>query len=205
MFVNTKIIYKINVLLYNKLMDIILASKSPRRKEILSDLGIKFKIIPAVGDEVVDLSLPKDKIVENIARHKAEEIFARYPDCAVIAADTIVVLNNEILQKPKDNADERRMLDALSGNTHTVYTGYALITPQKRISGAESTLVTFNCLSEQLKQDYVKSGFGLDKAGGYGIQDGVDFVASYSGSYYNVMGFPKETFEKLLVEFGLKN
>lgn len=186
-------------------MDIILASKSPRRKEILSDLGVKFKIVPAVGAEVVDLSLPKDQIVENIARHKAEEIFALYPDCAVIAADTIVVLNNEILQKPKDDADERRMLDALSGKTHTVYTGYALITPQKRISGAESTLVTFNCLSEQLKQDYVKSGFGLDKAGGYGIQDGFDFVASYNGSYYNVMGFPKETFEKLLVEFGLKN
>ena len=183
-------------------MELILASKSPRRNEILSSLGVSFKIIPAVGDEVVLEGLSAKESVISIAKAKALEIFAKHPNCAVIGADTIVVLGEEILQKPKDDEDEYQMLCKLSGKTHIVYTGYAFITKDKQVFGADESLVTFNELSEQTKQEYVKSGLGLDKAGGYGIQDGFGLVKEIKGSYYNIVGFPKEIFERLLKEFG---
>ena len=183
-------------------MQLILASKSPRRKEILSSLGVEFQIIPAVGDEIVDENLSPKESVLQIAKAKAYEIFEKYPDCAVIGADTIVVLNNEILQKPKDSQDAYDMLTKLSNKTHIVYTGYAFITKDKCVFGADESLVVFNELSEETKNAYVKSGLCLDKAGAYGIQDGYGLVKEIKGSYFNIMGFPKEIFEKLLVEFG---
>ena len=186
-------------------MRIILASKSPRRKELLKELGVDFDIVPAVSDEVVDRSLEKSEVARKIALHKAEEIFSRFPDCAVIGADTIVVYGDEILGKPKDDDDERRMLLTLSGKKHKVYTGFALLTPEKKTSGADVTDVYFNKLSDEVVDAYVKSGLGLDKAGGYGIQDGFNLVERIEGSYSNVVGFPQEAFEKLLVEFGLKS
>ncbi len=186
-------------------MKLILASKSPRRREILGSLGVEFEIIPAVGEEIVENVCEKD-IAMNIAKAKAEEIFEKYPDCAVIGADTIVVLDGEILQKPKDDEDEYQMLSKLSGKTHVVYTGYAFLTKNKKICGAEASFVTFNELSEETKLDYVKSGLGLDKAGGYGIQDGFGLVKETKGSYSNIVGFPKEVFERILRENGfIKN
>ena len=185
-------------------MEIILASKSPRRRELLAKLGVEFKIVPAVGEEVVVSGLTADKIAQSIATAKANEIFNMYPDCAVIGADTIVVLNGEILQKPKDDEDEYLMLTKLSGREHIVYTGYALLTKDKKIYGVEASTVVFNKLSEQTKRAYVKSGLGLDKAGGYGIQDGYGLVKETKGSYDNIVGFPTEVFAKLLKEFNLK-
>ncbi len=185
-------------------MEIILASKSPRRRELLSALGVEFKIVPAVGEEVLVEGFTPDKIAQSIASAKANEIFEKYPDCAVIGADTIVVLNGEILQKPKDDDDEYSMLTKLSGREHTVYTGYALVTKEKKVYGVEASTVVFNELSEKTKIDYVKSGLGLDKAGGYGIQDGYGLVKETKGSYDNIVGFPTEVFEKLLKEFDLK-
>jgi len=185
-------------------MRIILASKSPRRRELLGELGVEFDIIPAVAEEVVDENCEKGEIARKIALHKANEVFAKYPDCAVIGADTIVVLDNEILQKPKDESDERRMLDELSGKMHKVYTGYALLTKDKKVSGVCSTDVYFNELSDEVKKTYSESGLGLDKAGGYGIQDGFDLVNRIDGSYSNVVGFPQEIFDKLLKDFKLK-
>ncbi len=193
-----KSIYKRRFLMYNDIMKIILASKSPRRKQILSEIGVDFEIIPAVSPETVDYSLEKSEIAKAIALHKAREIFENHKNDLVIGADTIVVINNEILQKPVDDNDELRMLDLLSDKTHTVYTGYAVLCEDKTIAGAEATKVTFNCLTEEVKKSYVKSGLGLDKAGGYGIQDGYDFVKSLDGSYYNVMGFPKEKITRIL-------
>ena len=188
---------------YGLNMKVILASKSPRRKEILSSLGLKFDIIPAVGEEIVNPNLtPKESVLE-IAKVKAFEIFEKHQDCAVIGADTIVVLGDEILQKPRDNEDEYQMLCKLSGKTHLVYTGYALLTKDKQFFGVDESLVTFNDLSEEVKQSYVKSGLGLDKAGGYGIQDGFGLVKEIKGSYYNIVGFPKEIFEKLLTDLKL--
>lgn len=191
-----QIIYKSCRLVYNVTM-IILASKSPRRKELLGELNVKFDIIPAIGEEMVDKTLSKSEIARNIALHKAKEVFAAHPDCIVIGADTIVVLGDEILQKPKDDADERRMLEELSGETHYVYTGYAMLSPSFEESGADVTEVYFNRLSEKTIDDYVKSGLGLDKAGGYGIQDGFNLVEKINGSYSNVVGFPQEVFKEL--------
>ena len=183
-------------------MELILASKSPRRKQILEELGVQFKIIPALKDEVVDYSLSKSKIVESIALCKAQEVFEKFPDCAVIGSDTIVVLDDEILQKPKDRADAEAMLKKLSGKTHSVLTGYAVLTPTERISGAECSLVTFNELSQKTIDDYVESGLCMDKAGAYGVQDGFGLVKCVEGSYYNVVGFPRERFETILSELG---
>ena len=185
-------------------MKLILASKSPRRRELLSALGVEFEIIPAVGDEIVDENLSPKEIVMSIAKAKAYEIYNRYPDCAVIGADTIVVLGNEILQKPTGDADEYAMLTKLSGKTHVVYTGYAFLSKEKQVFGADKSLVTFNELSEDVKLAYVKSGLGLDKAGGYGIQDGYGLVKETKGSYNNIVGFPTEVFEELLRDFGFK-
>ena len=185
-------------------MKLILASKSPRRRELLSELGVEFEIIPAVGDEVVEDGLSPKQIVMNIAKAKAFEIFNKHQDSAVIGADTIVVLGDEILQKPVDDADEYAMLTKLSGNTHVVYTGYAFLSKEKQVFGADESLVTFNELSEETKQAYVKSGLGLDKAGGYGIQDGYGLVKETKGSYNNIVGFPTEVFETLLKDFGFK-
>lgn len=182
-------------------MKLILASKSPRRKQILEELGVKFEIIPAVGDEVVDNSLSPEEIVESIALAKAKEIFSKNPDCAVIGADTIVVLNGEILQKPRDRQDAENMLKSLSGKSHQVFTGYALLTSERCISGAEQSIVVFNELSQSTIDDYVKSGLCMDKAGSYGVQDGYNLVKEVKGSYYNVVGFPKELFSVLLQDF----
>lgn len=189
--------------MYNKAM-IILASKSPRRKELLAELGVDFQIIPAVGDEIADLSLDKAKVAESIALHKSREVFAAHPCDIVIGADTIVVSDDEILGKPKDNDDERRMLMKLSGKAHFVYTGYAVLAPDFCESGADATKVYFNRLSDEVIEAYVESGLGLDKAGGYGIQDGFDLVNKIEGSYSNVVGFPQEVFRELIKKHNIK-
>ncbi|MBQ7408507.1 MAG: septum formation protein Maf [Clostridia bacterium] len=183
-------------------MKLILASKSPRRREILRELGVQFEIIPAACDESYQEGLSPDKIAQYIATQKAKEVFEKYPDCAVIGADTIVALEDKILQKPVDDGEVYSMLSMLSGKVHCVYTGYAFISKEKQVFGAECSKVYFNELSEQVKSDYVKSGLGRDKAGGYGVQDGYGLVNKVEGSYYNVVGFPKEVFEKLLKQFG---
>ena len=191
------------------MLKLILASKSPRRIEILSSLGYKFQIIPAQGEEFVDFSLTPERIVQNVARGKAEEIFSslspeQKSQTVVIGMDTVVAFRGEILQKPKSDDDERRMLNELSGNVHEVWTGYCLIACGKRICGAERSSVKFNVLSNETVEAYVKSGLGMDKAGGYGVQDGYGLVEGVEGSYYNVIGFNKETMQKLLSAYELE-
>ncbi len=188
-------------------MKLILASKSPRRIEILSEMGYKFEIIPAVRDEIVDFSLSNAEMVEKTAENKAREIVETHADIAqnavVIGMDTVVVFNGEVLQKPKNADDQREMLKKLSGNVHEVFTGYCVLITDKnalvidKICGAEKSGVLFNALSAQKIEEYVKSGMGLDKAGGYGVQDGFGLVKEVYGSTYNVIGFPKEKFEEL--------
>lgn len=193
---------------------LILASKSPRRIEILTSLGYEFETIPAVKDEIVDFSLEKSVMTEHTAEAKAREIIEEYPhkvlNAGVIGMDTVVVFGNEVLQKPKSEQNQREMLKKLSGKHHEVYTGYCLfITDEngkiaEKICGAEKSRVLFNELSDLKIEEYVKSGLGLDKAGGYGIQDEFDLVSSVEGSVYNVIGFPKELFEKLLKKYDFK-
>ena len=193
---------------------LILASKSPRRIEILKSLGYKFEIIPAVKDEIVDFALEKSEMVERTAENKAREIIETYPEkvlnAGVIGMDTVVVLNGEVLQKPSSKQNQREMLKKLSGAYHEVYTGYCLFVLDgkgvitDKICGAEKSRVLFNDLSDKKINDYIESGLGLDKAGGYGIQDEFDLVKSVEGSVFNVIGFPKELFENILSKYNFE-
>jgi len=170
---------------------LILASKSPRRKELLSIITADFEIIPAVGEEKADKSLPPDKYVCELARHKAEEIWTKYPNDIVIGADTVVAVNGEILGKPQDAPDAKRMLNLLSGTEHHVYTGVCILSQNKNVLFAEDTKVKFFKLSDKETDDYIATGEPFDKAGAYGIQGiGALLVRGIEGDYYNVMGLP---------------
>lgn len=179
-------------------MRVILASASPRRRELLSRIIKDFEIIPAKGEERADLTLPPERMAAKLAEAKCGEIFASHGGL-VIGCDTIVVYGGKILGKPKDEEDAFATLGTLSGNTHEVITGVCVRYNDKKACASEVTKVTFNTLSEQFIKNYIKSGSPMDKAGSYGIQDG-GIVASYEGSYTNVVGMPVELVEKLIKE-----
>lgn len=176
-------------------MRVVLASASPRRKELLGLLGWEFEIKVSDVEEIVTSSVPSE-VVEELSAQKARDIFAKEDgDVLVIGADTVVAHKNKILGKPKDDADAVAMLKALSGDSHEVYTGVTLC---KRMQGKESivtfhecTKVNFYELSEEDIQWYISTGDHKDKAGSYGIQSyGVRFVKSICGDYNNVVGLP---------------
>lgn len=181
-------------------MQWILASASPRRKELLQELLPEFAIIPAQGEERVDGSLPPETLVKELARAKAKEV-ALLPIAsgkAVLGADTVVALDGKILGKPKDEAEAKAMLRALSGNEHSVYTGVCIVTPSgEEYVEAACTRVEFHRLSEAFIDEYVKTGSPMDKAGAYGIQDG-GLVKQICGSYSNVVGLPVELLREML-------
>ncbi len=172
-------------------MKIILASASPRRQELLKRLYSDFEVIPSDIDE----TLPEDVGAEFapifLAAEKALHIAEKHPDDLVIAADTIVVFDGEILGKPKNDTDAKRMLKTLSGNTHKVITGCCVRYGEECASFAEESLVTFFDLTENEIDDYIASGATVGKAGAYGIQDqGGLFVEKIDGDYYNIVGLP---------------
>ncbi|HBF44765.1 MAG TPA: septum formation protein Maf [Clostridiales bacterium] len=173
----------------------ILASRSPRRIELLKKLVSSFKIIIP---EVEEIKVGNAELIclEN-AKLKAFAVAKNFPDEVVIGADTVVALNGEILGKPIDKAQNELILKKLSGSVHEVLTGYAVIFGKKEFFGIEKTQVIFNDLSETEILDYVSSEDGLDKAGGYAIQNG-KFVKKIVGSYDNVVGFPTERIENIL-------
>ncbi len=135
---------------------------------------------------------------EYFACEKAKEVFSRFPDAVVLGADTVVSLEGRILGKPKDGADAKEMLRALSGRTHSVFTGVCVLARGIRRSAVAETKVAFFPLGEELIARYVASGLPMDKAGAYGIQDGFPLVRSYEGGYENVVGLPVETVRELL-------
>lgn len=181
-------------------MKIILASQSPRRKELLGLLNIPFSIQVADIDETPDLNLTPAEDVVRISRLKAEAI-DREPEDIVIAADTIVVWRDYLLGKPKDKAEAKEMLQDLSGNWHQVITGLTVLRGEKRISHAVTTDVSFRELSEQEIEDYIATGDPMDKAGAYGIQSGgALFVDQIHGDYYNVVGLPVCKLSQILKE-----
>ena len=174
----------------------ILASQSPRRKELLGLFCNEFEVIPAKGEELLPEGiLPRDAVML-LSRQKAEEIRARkFPDGnvtdVIIAADTVVAIDHEILGKPRTAPHAAEMLRRLSGRKHSVFTGVTLITPGETVTFAEETLVEFFPLTGQEIADYVSSGEPMDKAGAYGIQGrGALLVKRIEGDYYNVMGLP---------------
>ena len=178
----------------------ILASNSPRRRELLLRENIEFKVIPSKFEEPKNFGLSPSAYVEYLAYNKAKSVFD-IEGGVVIGADTVVVLDDEILGKPKDESDAVCMLQKLSGKTHEVITGYSVVSKSKTITRHEITKVTFNELSYNVILDYVKTGSPLDKAGAYGIQDGDFLVEEIIGDYDNVVGLPVKAVKKVLSEF----
>lgn len=190
----------------------VLASASPRRRQLLELIGIDFRVQPSHADESADGSLAPDELVRQIAARKSRSVGRELDDALVLGADTIVVLDGEVLGKPQDEADARHMLRRLSGNTHVVYSGIALYAAgaDRMVDAAAATRVTFDDLSDDEIAAYVADGSPMDKAGAYGIQDdrGALFVARIDGDYYNVVGLPlnllyrtlKSEFDDLIVE-----
>ena len=170
-------------------MKLILASNSPRRRELLSKLSYPFEIIPSNCEEITSSTKPTD-IVQDLAKLKAREVFATHSDCVVIGCDTVVDFNGVVMGKPKDHADAYRMLKALSGNTHYVHTGVCIRSPVGEWLFCDSTKVVFRSLSDREIDDYVSRGEADGKAGAYGIQDDSCFAASYEGDFDNVVGLP---------------
>lgn len=182
-----------------------LASKSPRRVELLSGLGINFKLISVEIDEsIFDHSNP-ESFVQVISLRKAEEAKRIITDGIILTADTIVFCSGEILGKPKDELDARRMLKMLSGVVHEVYTGFSLIDVSTNLCQTDFavTYVKFKTLTDYEIDEYIKTGSPFDKAGAYGIQDEICalFIEEIRGCYYNVMGFPLNKFYTSSLQF----
>lgn len=181
---------------------IILASNSPRRRELLSGLGIDYevKILPGI-DESYPENLTGEEIPMYIAREKADAYRPSIkPDELIITADTIVCLEGEVLGKPKDESDACRMLRLLSGRTHQVITSVCITTAEMQRTFAATTDVTFDTLSEEEITHYVNNYRPMDKAGAYGVQEWIGFigVTRLEGSYFNVMGLPIQRLYKEL-------
>lgn len=171
--------------------EIILASASPRRKELLQDTGLSFTIIPSQIEEHVAQHLSAGEAIEQLALQKAQDVFATYPDAIVLGCDTMVIWKDKKLGKPKDEADARDMLRMLSGKTHEVITGVALLCRGHTLLFHETTKVTFYEIDEALLTAYVSSKEPYDKAGAYGIQGmGKLLVKGIEGDYFNVVGMP---------------
>jgi septum formation protein len=172
-------------------MRLILASSSPRRRELLRAAGFSFDVISPDTDESLNPDEAPKAAVVRLAEEKARAVQAKEPDAVILAADTAVVLDGQMLGKPSDEEEARRMLRALSNREHEVVTGFAILTKDAGHSSAAVTRVQFRKLSESEIDDYIASGEPMDKAGAYGIQSGAaHFVRSIHGSYTNVVGLP---------------
>lgn len=184
---------------------IILASNSPRRKELLAGLDLQFEVrVLKDIDESYPQDLPTLKIAEFISKKKAEAyIETMADDELVITADTVVILGDEVMGKPHDEADAKRMLAELSGQTHQVATGVTLSTKERQMSFTVVTDVTFKQLSADEIDYYVRTYHPMDKAGAYGIQEWIGYigVTALKGSYFNVMGLPVQRIYEALKTF----
>ncbi|MBQ2701508.1 MAG: septum formation protein Maf [Clostridia bacterium] len=182
----------------------ILASASPRRRELLAKLLDNFEILPSEGEENTVETHPEE-IVKALARQKAEEVFSRpvAKGKIVLGADTVVALDGKILGKPKDEEEAFKMLSALSGRTHEVYTGVCILFSAngetQTILEADCTKVTFYDLDKEFIDGYIASGSPMDKAGAYGIQDG-NLARCIDGSFSNVVGLPVELCRRMILE-----
>lgn len=184
-------------------MKIILASGSPRRKEILENAGYDFEIVTADADESLKSGISPDEAVKYLAELKGDAV-RKVADGVIISADTVVAFENEILGKPKNEDDAFRMLKLLSGKTHSVYTGVCVQNGEKKAVFSEKTAVKFYELSDEEIIAYVKTGEPMDKAGAYGIQGkGAVLVEKIEGDYLNVVGLPLARLSRVLKEFDI--
>ena len=185
---------------------LILASASPRRRELLGQLGVPFEVVVADVTEHEDASTDPRVMVAHNAALKAEWVSARHPNALVLGADTTVFIEGVALNKPGDGAEARAMLRRLSGRTHTVFTGLALrrASDGLRIDEGVASDVTFKALDETVIEDYLARVHTLDKAGGYAIQEHRELQgAEYRGSLTNIIGLPEETTKQILTQCGL--
>lgn len=188
---------------------VILASGSPRRKELLEQIGVKFQVITSNKEEIIASTNPEE-VVKDLAAMKAEDVASGVSGPAVIlGADTVVVYRGQILGKPKDREEAVRMISSFAGDEHQVYTGVCMIKKEsdgtaKKISFAEGTRVTVYPMTEQEILDYVESGEPMDKAGAYAIQGlFAPYIKEISGDYYNIVGFPVAGIYQRLKEEGI--
>lgn len=183
-------------------MEYILASASPRRKELLQNITPIFNIIPSNAEEIVPEDLAKEQAPEYLATLKAKDIAGKHPDALVIGADTGVFIDGEMLGKPKDKEHADAMLHMLSGRTHKVITGCCICYQGKHQSMSEVTEVTFFPLQDKEIEAYIASGEPYDKAGAYGIQGkGMLLVEKISGDYFNVVGLPVAKLDRMIHNF----
>ena len=187
------------------IMDIILASQSPRRKELLKQMGLAYRVVVAEIDEHMERDLPPDKLVEAISAEKAAAVAAgEGPESVIIAADTVVALDGEVLGKPHSEAQAAEMLGKLSGREHQVYTGFTVRQGERIVTDHQRSEVRFRSLSDQEITAYIATGEPMDKAGAYGIQGlGSLLVEGIHGDYFNVMGLPVCMLGQTLKEFGI--
>lgn len=170
---------------------LILASASPRRRELLTMAGLEFECIPSHVEEFVPEGTPADRIPVILSAQKAADVFSTHPGDLILGSDTIVAVDGQVLGKPKDAADAARMLRLLSGRTHTVYTAVTLMDMGKAESFCSAAQVTFYELTDQEIEDYVSTGEPMDKAGAYGIQGrGAVLVRHIEGDFFTIVGLP---------------
>ena len=196
--------FELIVLYYNRAMQkhTILASQSPRRRELLNLMGIPFTTVNPNVDEVINPNLSLENAIEELAYIKALDVLNRHPEANIISADTIVVCENEVMGKPVNEEDAIRMLKQLSGKKHEVITGVCLLSSEKEIRFHTKTFVEFYEYDEEFVKAYVQSKVPLDKAGAYGIQDkGALLVKGIEGDYYTVMGLPIGELYRALKKF----
>ena len=179
--------------------EIILASGSPRRRELLSSLGIDFQVIPADVDEQIDSSKELSSEIERLSFKKAMAVFKDHPEALVIGSDTIVCINGDVLGKPHSEEEAVAMLRELSGKTHQVITAVTILSKEESETFSSSSDVLFQKMTDDEIMEYVKTGEPMDKAGSYAIQGyGSRFIKGIRGDYYSIVGFPiSEVYERL--------
>ncbi|HTJ78881.1 MAG TPA: Maf family protein [Rariglobus sp.] len=185
---------------------LILASASPRRRELLAELGVEFDVVTAQVTEHEDPTTDPRVMVAHNAALKADWVAERHPEALVLGADTTVFIDGHALNKPQDGAEARAMLRRLSGRTHTVFTGIALrrLRDGLKIDTGETSDVTFKVIDEAVIEAYLAKVHTLDKAGGYAIQEESELlIASRTGSLTNIIGLPVETVKQILTQCGL--
>jgi septum formation protein len=184
---------------------LILASASPRRKELLAQLGVPFEVVPADVTEHEAADADPREMVRHNAALKADWVAARHPDATVIGADTTVFIDHTVLNKPRDNTEARAMLRLLSGRTHTVFTGLAVrrLRDGLKLDHGVASEVTFKSFDDATIDRYLSRVHTLDKAGGYAIQEQSELiVAGFTGSLTNIVGLPLEEMKQLLTQAG---
>ncbi len=188
-------------------MELILASASPRRRELLGYFGLPFSVIPAAGPEEPPQGADADRTVWSLSLQKARQVAESHPDALVIGADTVVEVDGAILGKPRDEADARRMLRLLSGREHRVYTGVSLVRRSARVSSTqtEMTRVFFREMTDAEINAYIATGEPMDKAGAYGYQGRAGmYIERIEGDFFNVVGLPLCRLGMMLQELGVE-